>query len=196
MRSANLNRLFSRRGPVARFAVLAVTVAALAGCETTGDGGFDDRPAPPRPAFQPGVSQETVYGNSGAVTTQTRIDPQTGQRVLTGGSFVIGSAGASSAGFGAPFGTWTLTDDFARRCTISFGTAPLAGSAGAMQLDQNGFCSSDFEEARGWMNAGSGIALTNASGRILGQLSPDGQNGYTGSFNSSFGPRNVKLARG
>lgn len=183
-------------GAVSRLAVMAVAVIALAACETTGEGSFNDRPAPPGQLFQPGVSQQTVYGNSGAVTTQTRIDPQTGERVVSGGSFVIGSGSSAPAGFGAPFGTWTLSDDFARRCTLSFGTTPLVGAAGAMQLDQNGFCSSDFQEARGWMNAGTGIALTNSAGRIVGQLAPDGQNGYTGSFNSTFGPRNVKLARG
>jgi len=196
MKAVRPHTLCSIGRPASRLAVLALALAALAACETTGGGSFDDRPSPPQPAFQPGVSQQTVYGNSGAVTTQTRIDPQTGERVVTGGSFVIGSGSGAGQGFGAPFGTWTLSDDFARRCTLSFSTAPLAGANGAMQLDQNGFCASDFSETRGWMNAGTGIALTDASGRIVGQLAQDGQNGYTGSFNSTFGPRNVKLARG
>ncbi len=180
------------RAPAGRLALLAVATLALAACETTGSGDLDARPV----GMQPGVSQQTVYSNGGMVTTETRLDPQTGQRVVSGGSFVFGTGSQPSAGFGAPFGTWTLSDDFARRCSLSFGTTPLAGTQGTMQLTQNGFCSMDFEQARGWMYAGSGIALTDASGRILGQLVQDGPNTYTGSFNSNFGPRNVKLARG
>jgi hypothetical protein len=96
---------------------------------------------------------------------------------------------------GAMMGSWILADDFARRCTLSLTASPLSGSGGAMEVQRAGFCSSEFSGVSGWMAAGTGIALTDATGRIQGQLVADNRGGYTGTYNSAFGPASVKLTR-
>jgi hypothetical protein len=169
-----------------RLAGLALSLTAalsLAACETTDTG--------------PGsYGGNTSISSDGAnfVTTTAQIDPQTGQRVVTGGSIHISSDGSPSTLF-APFGTWYIRDDYARSCQVSFSNTALTGSAGARVLDQTGYCSNDFADARGWMNAGSGFALTNASGRIIGQFASDGTEAYSGTIDSMFGPRPVKITR-
>lgn len=169
-----------------RLAGLAVSLTAalfLAACETTDTG--------------PGsYGSNTAISSQGTnfVTTTSQIDPQTGQRVVTGGSIHISSDGSASTLF-APFGTWYIRDDYARSCQVSFSNTTLSGTAGARVLDQTGFCSSDFADARGWMSAGTGFALTNASGRIIGQFASDGAEAYSGTIDSMFGPRPVKITR-
>jgi hypothetical protein len=177
-----------RTKAVLRFCALAGAVLALAACETT-DG---DMTASSGPAAFGGQTQTTSFGSGGYATTTSRIDPMTGQPVVTGGSFVIGSA---SSGASRPFGVWTLRDTKSGSCTVSFSDKALAGSQGAYELSQLGFCSFEFSDARGWMSAGTGIALTNGSGRIIGQLLASDSNSYTGSLQTNFGPQSVTLTR-
>jgi hypothetical protein len=162
----------------------------LAGCETTDTG-------PSTYSSGSGAfGQQSVTSSEGNnfITTTSQIDPQTGQRVVTGGSFHVSSDGSTASLF-APMGTWYIRDDYARSCQVSFSNTSLSGSAGARVLDQTGFCSSDFSDARGWMSAGTGFALTNSSGRIIGQFASEGSDSYSGTIDSMFGPRPVKITR-
>ena len=143
-----------------------------------------------------GQNEQTSYGNNSVVTTTSQIDPSTGQRVMTGGSFVIGSNANMAGMANAMTGKWTLKDKFGRTCTFALSTSPLSGASGAMQAAQSGFCSSEFSSVAGWMGAGNGIALTNNTGAIQGQLIADGQGGYEGNLNTMFGPGAVTLTRG
>ncbi|ODT68302.1 MAG: hypothetical protein ABS75_20935 [Pelagibacterium sp. SCN 63-23] len=169
------------------------TALALAGCETS-SADFAGSGHTPVAGGAFSQSERTALGNNGVAITNSQIDPSTGQRVVTGGSFVIGSGHATVAN--AMLGRWTLGDDYARRCSLSLNATPLTGSSGAMQAERSGFCSSEFSGISGWMVAGSGIALTDASGRIQGQLVADNAGGYAGTFNSTFGPSTVRLSRG
>lgn len=178
-----------------RGAALIGLAMVLAACETTGDGG-DYNPRPPAPGpgmFQPGVATETRYNSAGAMTAQSQIDPATGQRVITGGSFVIGSG--NSAPSGAMVGNWTLSGDFARTCSLSFGMTPLGTSNGAMAVRPAGFCNPEYSAVAGWMSVGQTVMLASASGTVLAQLSPDGSGNYSGSFNGTFGASPVTLKR-
>lgn len=179
-----------------RGVALAGLAVLLAACETTGDGGdYSARPPAPGPGlFQPGVQSETRYNSAGAMTAQTQIDPATGQRVITGGSFVIGSG--SMASTGALVGNWTLSGDFARTCSLSFGLAPLGTANGALTANPAGFCNPEYSAIKGWMSVGQAVMLVNGSGTVLAQLSPDGSDTYRGSFNGTFGPSPVTLKRG
>lgn len=174
-----------------RFLILLAAAAVLAGCETTG--GMSASSSAPVGGGGFSQTQQAAYGSNGIATTTSQIDPATGQRVVTGGSFSIGSGNAALAG--GMVGRWTLGDDYARRCTLSLSASPLAGSSGALEAQQTGFCSSDFSAVAGWMVAGSGIALTDNAGRIQGQLVADAKGDYVGTFNSTFGPNAVRLSR-
>lgn len=164
-------------------------VLVLAGCETTSN----DISAGGQAGSAFGQMQQTSYGDNSVVTTNSRIDPATGQREITGGTFIFGSGNVAAT---MPMGTWTLGDDFARRCTLSFTTTPLGGSAGAMSVNKTGFCSNEFSNVAGWMAAGTGIALTDASGRIQGQLAANGHDAYNGTINTMFGSSAVRMSRG
>ena len=175
-----------------RAAIIMVAAMALAGCETTGNVSDGGNTSVPIGGFS--QSQQTALGSNGVATTTSQIDPATGQRVVTGGSFSFGSGNVGMAS--AMIGRWTLGDDYARRCTLSLNTTPLAGGSGAWQAQQTGFCSGDFSAVSGWMAAGSGIALTDSAGRIQGQLVADAKRDYVGTFNTTFGPSTVRLSRG
>ncbi|WP_449393980.1 AprI/Inh family metalloprotease inhibitor [Devosia riboflavina] len=169
------------------------TVLTLAGCST---GSFSMASnAPPAPGNF-GQSQQTAFGSNGMATTNSQIDPNTGQRVVTGGSFSVGTAPASPAMTNAMIGNWTLSDSYSRNCTLSFSAAPLAGTSGALQANQSGFCSNEFSALAGWMVAGNGVVLTDASGQLRGQLVADNAGAYLGTVNTMFGPTTVKLSRG
>lgn len=174
-----------------RNVLLLGAALVLAGCETTSSN-FSASSATADGSFA--RTEQSAMGNGGLVTTTSAVDPSTGQRVVTGGSFSIGSGNAAPVG--AMLGNWTLGDDFARRCTLSFTSSPLSGSAGAMQVQRTGYCSNEFSGVSGWMTAGHGIALTDAAGRIQGQLVADANGAYSGTFNTMFGPSAVKLSRG
>lgn len=178
-----------------RYLIALAAALVLAGCQT-GSGNFaaDGNAGPAGSSF--GQSQQTSYGNNSVVSTTSQIDPSTGQRVVTGGSFVIGSDANMVGMASTMIGSWTLKDKFARSCTLSFSTSPISGGSGAMQATRSGFCSNEFSSVGGWMTAGSGIALTNGSGAIQGQLVADGKGGYEGNFNTMFGPGAVTLTRG
>lgn len=179
-------------GPGLMRSLLALGAAVvLVGCETT-SGDFAASNNAPGGSFA--RTEQSSLGNGGMVTTTSAIDPTTGQRVVTGGSFAIGSGNTMAVG--AMLGSWTLGDDFARRCSLSLTSATLASSGGAMEVQRTGFCSNEFSNVAGWMTAGSGIALTDASGRIQGQLVSDNRGGYAGTYNTMFGPNAVKLTRG
>ncbi|HWV22385.1 MAG TPA: AprI/Inh family metalloprotease inhibitor [Devosia sp.] len=168
-------------------------VLVLAGCST---GSFSvASKAPPAPGHF-GQTQQTAYGTNGLATTTSQIDPATGQRVVTGGSFSVGTAPASPAMTNAMIGTWTLSDSYARNCTLSFSITPLAGASGALQASPSGFCSNEFSALAGWMVAGNGVVLTDASGQLRGQLVADNAGAYLGTVNTMFGPTTVKLSRG
>ena len=174
----------------------ALTAAfALAGCSTSStDFAASGNAGAAGSTF--GQSQQTSYGNNSVVTTTSQIDPSTGQRVVTGGSFVIGSNANMTGMAGAMIGNWTLKDKFGRTCTFAFSMSQLSGASGAMQATQSGFCSSEFSSIAGWMSAGNGIALTSNTGAIQGQLVADGKGGYEGNVNTMFGPGAVTLTRG
>lgn len=175
-----------------RALIVLSAALVLAGCETT-SGNISASGNAPVAGGGFSQTQQTAYGNNGIATTTSQIDQATGQRVVTGGSFVFGSGNMPMAG--AMVGRWTLGDDYARRCTLSLSTTPLSGSSGALEAQQTGFCSSDFSAVAGWMVAGSGIALTDNAGRIQGQLVADAKGDYVGTFNSTFGPNAVRLSR-
>lgn len=188
-RAPNRNRTRDLLGGAALLGLAMV----LVGCETTSSE-FSASGNAPSASGGFAQTQQSAFGNSGVATTTTQIDPATGQRVVTGGSFVIGSGNVALAN--AMVGSWTLGDDYARRCGLSLTTTPLSGSSGAMQVQRTGFCSHEFSAVSGWMTAGNGIALTDGSGRIQGQLIADNAGGYAGTFNSTFGPSQVQLRRG
>lgn len=184
-------------GLMRRGGALVGLALVLAACETTGGGDFDGRPSAPgagSSGWQSGVTTETRYNNSGAMTAQSQIDPATGQRVITGGSFVIGSGGVASSG--ALVGNWTLSGDFGRNCSLSFGLAPLGAASGALTANPAGFCNPEYSAIKGWMSVGQAVMLTNGSGTVVAQLSPEGSDTYRGSFNGTFGPSPVTLKRG
>ncbi len=168
-------------------------VLALAGCST---GSFSMASNTPPAPGTIGQTQQTAYGANGMATTNSQVDPTTGQRVFTGGSFSVGTAPASPAMTNAMIGNWTLSDSFARNCTLSFSVTPLSGTSGALQANQTGFCSNEFSTLAGWMVAGNGVVLTDASGQLRGQLIADNAGAYLGTDNTMFGPTTVKLSRG
>lgn len=176
-----------------RLLLASAAVATLAGCST---GSFSMASnAPPAPgSFS--QTTETAYGTNGMATTNSQIDPVTGQRVFTGGSFSVGSAPASLAMTNAMIGNWTLSDSFSRSCTLAFSVTPLGGPSGALQANKTGFCSNEFSALAGWMVAGNGVVLTDATGQLRGQLVADNAGAYLGTVNTMFGPTTVKLSRG
>lgn len=174
--------------------LLALAAAlALAGCSTGSLSMASNTPPAPGSFSQ---TTQTVYGSNGMATTNSQIDPTTGQRVFTGGSFTVGSAPASPAMTNAMIGNWTLSDSYSRNCTLSFSVTPLAGTSGALQANRTGFCSNEFSALAGWMVAGNGIVLTDAAGQLRGQLVADNAGAYLGTVNTMFGPATVKLSRG
>ena len=176
-----------------RLLLASAAVLALAGCST---GSFSMASNAPPSTGMYGQSQQTAFGSNGVATTNSQVDPVTGQRIVTGGSFSVGTAAASPAMTNAMIGNWTLSDSYARNCTLAFSVAPLAGSSGALQANQTGFCSNEFSALAGWMIAGNGVVLTDASGQLRGQLVADNAGAYLGTVNTMFGPTTVKLSRG
>lgn len=176
-------------GTFVRFCAVAGAALALAGCETTGT---DTPSSSGSSGF--GQSQVTSFGSGGYAITDAGVDPRTGQTVVTGASFVIGSGSGNSAA-SRPFGTWTLKDTRSGSCSVSFSDSALMGAPDAREVSKVGYCSFEFSDVRGWMTAGRGIALTDASGRIIGQLVAADFNSYSGSLQTNFGPQNVTMTR-
>lgn len=176
-----------------RLLAASAAIVTLAGCSTGSFSMASNKPPAPGSYNQ---SQQTAYGSNGTATTTSQIDPSTGQRVFTGGSFSVGTAPASPAMTNAMIGNWTLSDSYARNCTLSFSVTPLAGTSGALQANKTGFCSNEFSALAGWMVAGNGVVLTDATGQLRGQLVADNAGAYLGTVNTMFGPTTVKLSRG
>lgn len=176
-----------------RLFLASTAVATLAGCST---GSFSMASNTPSAAGMYGQTQQTAFGSNGVATTNSQVDPVTGQRIVTGGSFSVGNTPASPAMTNAMIGNWTLSDSYARNCTLSFSVSPLAGTSGALQANQTGFCSNEFSGLAGWMVAGNGVVLTDATGQLRGQLVADNAGAYLGTVNTMFGPTTVKLSRG
>ena len=167
-------------------------ILPMAGCSTGSFFMASNRP--PAPGSY-GQSQQTAYGSNGTATTNSQVDPTTGQRVFTGGSFSVGTAPASPAMTNAMLGNWTLSDSYSGTCNLSFSATPLAGGSGALQANQSGFCSNEFSALVGWMVAGNGVVLTDASGQLRGQLVAGAAGAYIGTVNTALGPTTVKLSR-
>ncbi|MBN9331887.1 AprI/Inh family metalloprotease inhibitor [Devosia sp.] len=176
-----------------RALLASAAILALAGC-STGSLSMASNATPAPGSF--GQTQQTTYSNGGVSTTTSQVDPSTGQRVVTGGSFSVGNAPASPAMTNAMLGNWTLSDSYARSCTLSFAITPLGGATGALQASKAGFCSNEFSAISGWMVAGNGVVLTDGSGQLRGQLIADNAGAYVGTVNTMFGPPTVKLSRG
>lgn len=124
---------------------------------------------------------------SQSVSTDTR----SGTVTSVGGTITIGTYFDTRL-----LGRWTLSDRFARSCTLVFEDELLAGTSSVGRAEQSGYCTSPFTEIEGWRSAGRNIILTDATGERLVSLSPDGSGAYQGRYRGRIYSDDVRLRRG
>lgn len=117
----------------------------------------------------------------------------------------VGSRSGPSEVFAATFGSgvnsrfvgrWTLSDRFARSCTLRFLNEAMAGSGSVGKAEPAGYCTRAFKDVAGWRVVGRSLVLFDGEGDRLARLARDGSEAYRGRFRGPTLSTDVVLRKG